>query len=273
MFNQVNKLNLSVNRGVAFLATAAMILSGCAGAPEEAEVEVNEADQNVPASEVTDDTNELIGETVTIRSEAVAVGDETFVVSDENFLDSENILVINNTGEVFEVPIDGREVQVTGEVRNFVIADIVEEYDLDLDPDLYTEYENKAAIIAESLSQAPEPGEITKNPSLYYGQTLGVEGEVEEVYSEGVFTLDEEELIGAQDLLVLVINPPGNVEEGAQYAITGELRELTVTQIEQDYDITWDADLQETIEAEYQDLPILVAEGTDSGAVIKLEDD
>ena len=56
---------------------------------------------------------------------------------------------------------------MTGEVTEFVLADIESAYDLDLDPDLYVYYTDKPAIIAQALAIAPEPGEIAEEPSQY----------------------------------------------------------------------------------------------------------
>lgn len=64
------------------------------------------------------------------------------------------------------------------------------------------------------MTPAPEPGEITKNPSRYYGKTLTVPGEVENIVGPNAFTFDEDELIGASDLLVLVANPKTTIKDG-----------------------------------------------------------
>jgi hypothetical protein len=41
--------------------------------------------------------------------------------------------------------------------------------------------------------------------------------------------------------------------------VTGELRQFVIADFERDYDLTWDADLREQLEVEYQDRPVLVA--------------
>lgn len=233
-----------------------------------AEDAVSQAEENVTAEEVADNTEELIGQTVTIRSDALeTVESSTFTVADSEFFGGENILIVNASGEVFELPQDDTEVQVTGEVAQFVIADLESEYDLDFDPDLYTDYEDRPAIIAESLAIAPEPGEIAEDPTQYYGQTLAVTGEVEEVYGMNTFTLDEEELFGGDDLLVVVPNAEEMVQDGETVAVTGELRSFVVADLERDYDLTWDLDVQEEIEAEYTERPVLVVDSIYDSAI------
>ena len=165
---------------------------------------------------------------------------------------------------------------MTGEVRRFVIADVNRDYDfLDLEPNLYVDYEGKPAIIAQSIAPAPEPGEITKNPSQYYGRTLAVTGEVEDVLSPTSFTLDEDKLFGASDLLVVVANPrtgntantPVAVKDNETVAVTGVLRPFVVTDLEREYDLTWDLELHKKLEAEYRTKPVLVVQSVYPSAI------
>ncbi|HEY9771592.1 MAG TPA: hypothetical protein V6C71_24375 [Coleofasciculaceae cyanobacterium] len=231
------------------------------GAVEDDTLAQTEAEENVTTEELSENPEDLIGQTVTIRSDALkTIEPSTFTVSDEEFFGGEDIVVVNASGEPFVLPEGGTEVQVTGEVTRFVSADIESAYDLDLDPDLYVDYTDRPAIIAETLAPAPDPGEITKNPTQYYGQTLAVTGEVEEIYGANTFTLDEDELFGANDLLVLVTNPSETVSEDEAVAVTGELRSFVVADLERDYDLTWDLDVQQEIEAEYSNRPVLVVD-------------
>lgn len=230
-------------------------------AVDEDAIAQTEAEENVTTEEVAEDTDELIGQTVTIRSNALEVIEPAaFVVADQEFFGGEDIVVVNATGEAFVLPETDAEVQITGEVTEFVIADVESAYDLDLDPDLYVEYENKPAIIAQSMALAPEPGEIAADPTQYYGQTLAVTGEVEDIYGLNTFTLDEEELFGGEDLLVVVPNSSEAVTDGETVAVTGQLRSLVLTELERDYDLTWDLDIQQEIEAEYSNRPVLVVD-------------
>ena len=227
--------------------------------------------ENVTTEEVAEETDKLLGQTVTIRSDALeTVEPYTFTVADQELFGGENIVVVNATGEVFELPEDDTEVQVTGEVAKLVVADLESNYGLDLDPDLYTEYSDRPAIIAQSLAPAPEPGEIAEDPTPYYGQILAVTGEVEDIYDPSTFTLDEDELFGGEDLLVVVPNSTNStmvIEDGETVAVTGELRSFTVADFEKDYDLTWDLDVQEQIEAEYSQRPVLIVDKIYSSAI------
>ena len=226
------------------------------------------SEENVTTEEVAEETDRLLGQTVTIRSDALEVIEPaTFLISDQEFFGGEDIVVVNASGEVFELPEDDIEVQITGKVTRFIQANIESIYDLDFDPDLYVDYADKPAIIAESLALAPEPGEIAEDPTQFYGETLAVTGEVEEMYGVNTFTLDEEELFGGEDLLVIVPNITEVISDGETVAVTGELRSFVVADLETDYDLTWDLDVQEQLEVEYSDRPVLVADQVYSSAI------
>ena len=224
----------------------------------------SQEEENVTTEEVAEETDKLIGQTVTIRSDALeTVEPYTFTVADQELFGGENIIVVNASGEVFDLPEDDTEVQVTGEVAKFVVADIDSNYGLDLNPDLYTEYSDRPAIIAQSLAPAPEPGEIAQDPTQYYGQTLAVTGEVEDIYDPSTFTLDEDELFGGEDLLVVVPNSTNStvvIKDDETVAVTGVLQAFTVADLEKDHDLTWDLDVQEQVEAEYSQRPVLVVD-------------
>lgn len=257
-------------QGAIALALAAIILPACTN-----QLEANRPAAptgNVTTEEVTDNTAQLIGKTVTVRSEPVRkIGNNTFTISDEEFFGNETILVVNASGQPLVLPTDDTEVQVTGQVRKFVLAEIERDYDfLDLEPDLYVEYEGKPAIIAQSIAPAPKPGEITENPKQYYGRRLAVTGEVEEILSPNTFTLDEDQLFGASDLLVLVANPKTAktpIREDETVAVTGVLRPFVVADIEREYDLTWDLELRRKLEAEYSTKPVLVVQSVYQSAI------
>ncbi|NJM23928.1 MAG: hypothetical protein HC836_25875 [Richelia sp. RM2_1_2] len=158
-------------------------------------------------------------------------------------------------------------IQVTGIVRNLVVADIEREYNLTLDRQYYTDYENKPAIIAQSMALAPDPGDITKNPQKYYNQRLAVTGEIEDIQNANIFTLDEEKLFGATDLLVLNPQPKVAVQDDQFVAVTGVLRPFVLADFEREYDLGWDLQLKQSIEAEYSTKPVFVADSVYPSAI------
>ncbi|MEG3938112.1 hypothetical protein QT995_08110 [Microcoleus sp. S36b_A3] len=270
--NSTQKLSNAWGSAIA-LALAAMLLPGCTTPQRQATAPVpapgTPGSVATTTENVVDNTAQLLGKTVTIRSEPVKkLGPSTFTVSDQEFFGSEPILVVNATGKPFVLPAEsGQEVQVTGTVRNFVLADIEREYKLGLEPNLYADYESKPAIVAQSMALAPTPGELTSDPKKYYGKTLAVSGEVEDIKSPNSFTLDEDKLIGGEDLLVIHTVPQPSVKEGEKVAVTGVLRQFVVADLDREYDLQWDLTLKQKLEAEYTNKPVLVATGVYPSAI------
>lgn len=258
--------------GAIALSALAVVLPACstdtveeeAGIGTEPAVTEEVAEENtgsVTTDELQQNLAELVGESITVRSEvAEPIGDLGFAFENDDLFGGERVLVLNATGTPFVLPAeDDLEIQATGEVAQFILVDIEREYGLELDPELYAEYEDRPVIVAQSLTLSPDPGEVTQSPDRFYGQTIAVEGEVEELYNGGAFTLDEEQLAGASDLLVISANPSVAVNDDEDVVVTGVVRPFIRTEIEQEYNLTWDLDVQEQLEAEYTDKPVLVA--------------
>ncbi len=258
LFLQKPGPNLKIRTGVVLLALSAMLLPACANDPNPGGPS---AESNVTAEDVADETNELIGQPVTIRSDVVQkISPSTFTVSDEQFFGGETILVVNASGAPFVFPLDENEVQVTGTVAKFVTADINRVYGLGLDPNLYVDYEGKPAIIAQSLAVAVEPDEIAEDPSLYYGRVVSVPGEVGQIVDANTFRFEEDELP------VINVNPRTTTTEGEKVVATGVVRPFVVADIERDFDLDLDPELQ----VEYENKPVVVAQsvfpaGTEPG--------
>lgn len=271
MMNQLdpkNRFSMGGSLSAIALASLAILLPACS---EPTVNNTPQTEQNVSTEEISTNAENLIGQTVTVRGEVEDVGDRSsFTLNDNRFFGGENILVINATGQPFVIPADDdMAVQVTGEVRQFTLVDVEREYNLDLDPTYYTEYEQKPAIVAQSLALAPDPGEITENPSRFYGQTVAIEAEIEEVLGANAFTLDEEEIAGSTDLLVVNAAITPTIKDGERVVVTGQVRPFVLAEIDRDYDLTWDLDFQRELEAEYSSKPVLMSTGVYPSAAVQ----
>lgn len=248
------------------VAASVAILPACSTPQTETTVA---EENNVTSEELVEETINYVGEEVTIRSEVEATVDDTsFLLSDDDYFDGEAVLVINATSEPFVIPdVGDTQVQVTGEVETFAMTTVAEEYGLTLSPELYEEYEAKPVIIAQSIALAPDVGDVAANPEAYYGQRIALEGEVEEVMESGLFTMDEDELFGGDDLLVIPTKGSEPVQDGGIVALTGVLRSYVEADFEKDYDLQWDLEITEKVEAEYSQKPVFVADGVYPSAV------
>ncbi|MCG6133203.1 MAG: hypothetical protein MET45_00805 [Nostoc sp. LLA-1] len=255
--NRINRLWKS--KGAAVLILGTLLLSACEnGVPEATAPESPGAGTT---EQVSDRTQELIGQTVTVRSEPEnMVSPTTFTITDSDLFGDETVLVVNATGQPLTMP-EGKniDVQATGVVRRFNLAEVNQEYNLNLQADAYSEYENRPAIIAQSLALAPDPGDITSEPDLFYGQTLAITGEVGERKDNASFILGEDQLLGGDELLVIHPQPQANLNEGDNVVVTGEVRPFNVAELQRDYNLTWDANLQGQLQEEYGNRPVIVA--------------
>ena len=235
-------------------------LLGVVGINETA-VKAQETKQNVTQEDLTEQTEALVGQTVTVRGEVEDRDGSILRIDDDRFL-GEDILVVNMSGvPVPDLPYEDAEVQVTGEVRNFIVDEVQGEFGMGFDADRYVEYENQPVLFAESIALAPSPGEVTFNPDVYYGKPVAIEGEVEEIVAENAFTLDEERLLSSEDLLVINLAPGQIPQDDQDVVVTGVVRLFTMVELEREYDLNWDAELVREIEAEYENKPVLVADG------------
>jgi hypothetical protein len=259
--------------GVAALAAAAVILPACATPTPETEVsesgediaitdETMAEETNVTTQDLSANLDAYLGQTVSVREEVEElVGDYAFMLDEDQLFGGEETLIINASGQpVSLVEGDDTDVQVTGEVRELVLADLEQDYGFDLDNELFVDYENQPVIVAQSIALAPDPDDITDNPEEYYYRRLAVNGDVGMIVSDNTVTLESEELFGGENLLAISPEQALMLEEEEEVVMTGVLHPFITSEIEEEYDLTWDLDLQEQLEAEYQDRPILIVD-------------
>lgn len=241
-------------KAIALLAF--LMLSACQGASDEVR------DGYLSVAEISENFSRLQGTTVSVRNDIQEqLSDRVFLLDKDRLLDGEPILVVN----VSDMPLilaegEETEVWVRGEVVEFVRSDIEREYNLDLDTNVYAEYENRAAVIARSVILSPDPSDITSNPEAYYGKLLVVEGEVDDPKTSKIFELDEEQVFGGEDLLVINPNPEIELKDEQNVLVTGTLRPFIVVEFDRDYDLDWDLSLQQQLEAEFERKPALLVD-------------
>lgn len=220
--------------------------------------------RNVTADELTDRVNALVGRTVTVRGEYDRkIGDRAFAILDKDFFVAEPIIVVNISGDPLNIPSDDIKVQATGVVRNFSLEQIAKYYNMQFDRATYALYKNSPVIIARSVAPAPEPEEIVEAPNLYYGRRVAVPGDVANIYSPTVFTLED-------GLLALNPNPKSNfnsVNKGEKVVATGVVGRFVIADLERDYGFTLDAGLRKQLEVEYANRPVLIVDTVYPSAV------
>jgi hypothetical protein len=106
------------------------------------------------------------------------------------------------------------------------------------------------------------PGDIAHLPGRFYGTTVAVEAEVEDVLSSRLFTLDEDRWFAGPD--VLVFNPfpvatPSAHLENQEVRVYGIVRPFAIAEFEEDYDWFDAADYEVWELARYGERPAIVA--------------
>lgn len=252
--------------GAIALGVTALLLPSCTTETAEKTTVTTE-----DVAEVGGDRTQLIGKEVTVRNlPERAVGKSAFVMEAQ---DGQPILVVNATGTPFELP--GREipVQATGRVESLIIADIEREYGLDLENELYTDYERQPTIIAKSLALAPNPRNLYEAPiSDFVNKPIAVEGELRKLdYTPNAFALFEEGW--ANDVGVLVVGVERNLkaqgsplEEGGNVTVTGVARPFSA-ELVREAGLGWNDEQIREFEARYTNRPVIVADGVYPSAV------
>ncbi|MEO1341810.1 MAG: hypothetical protein AAFV28_11870 [Cyanobacteria bacterium J06635_13] len=133
------------------------------------------------------------GTEVTVRGEVEAVEPGlSFLIEEEGFLEGDEVLVINVSEKILPEDVDDLQVQITGELGTLVLADVERGYGLNLDPELYIDYENMPVILAQSMVASPDIGEVSENPEVYYNREISLEGEVGEIKNDYAFMFKED---------------------------------------------------------------------------------
>lgn len=211
---------------------------------------------DITISEIANESNtDLIGKTVIVKGEVEEViSPKAFTIEDDQLFKDPEILVVNVT----KAPIvEDTLVQVTGTIREFVGSEIEKKFDLNLTQEFEVEFRDKPALIATAVVLTPPPGEIAEEPSLFIGKTVTVSSKVNEVISPNAFTLDDKELIGGKELLVVGAIPSASlIRKGDTVLVTGMVRKQITAEMEKDFNF----DLQPELEVEYESRPVVIAQ-------------
>jgi len=252
--------------GFVALGLSGLLLASC----ETTETNTPTAqEENVTSEDVARDTSAVVGEEITIRNTVEStVGDESFVMETEA---GEPILVVNATGQAFRIPDLTIPIQVTGLVEQFAADAVGQEYGIELDTELYADYEGQPVVIAESIALAPTAEDFYEAPvGTYTDQPIALEGDVR-VFEEttNAIALFEEGWADDVGILVLGIEPylqGADLNEGENVVVTGEAQPLSEGLLREANPDWTDAQVQEFV-TRYTDRPVIIADGVYPSAV------
>jgi uncharacterized protein YdeI (BOF family) len=204
-------------------------------------------DNQTTISDVSDNPDAYLGQQVQLNGEVSQVfGPNTIRMDEDNWLDiGDDILVIIPPDVTAPQTMeDETNIIVEGEVRNFVLAEVVQDFDFFGDsPDIYAEFENRPAVVASTIFNQATLSDIDDNPESYIGNNVSVYGEAIEIIGATGFRLEDPMLFAGDDVLVLTRDQDVQINEGAELIVTGTVQRFNVTDAEDDLDYDLDDEL------------------------------
>lgn len=189
----------------------------------------------------------LIGKTVTVNGEVEEViSPKAFIIEGERFFNDPELLVLNISGSPI---VDDSNIQVTGTVRQFLKSEVERDVGLNLAAELAAKFTDKPVLVATAFTLTPEPGEVAEEPAPFIGKNVTLKGKIAEVIAPNVFTLDDKELIGGKELLV--VGNAGAINAGQTVRVIGSIRKLVAADL--------DIKLQPRLIAEYEGKAAVIA--------------
>lgn len=126
-----------------------------------------------------------------------------------------------------------------------------------------------ACNTGETEAQAPvetvtDVEDVSEDTNQLIGTTVTLNGEVEEILSPTTFILQEQGDIFNDDKVLIILDtvPDKPIVEDEEIQVVGTVRQLVVAEFERDYDLTWDLEVKQKLEAEYSGVPAVVANFT-----------
>lgn len=300
-------MKLNAFKGAAL--ASAVVLLGAAGASAEDKVA-----GAISAGKLAKDAKDYYGRTVTVQAEVEDVlGNNMFTLDEDALLAGSDVLVLVPGGVTGTLRHD-QKVVVTGEVRRFVEADLDRDFDwFDngklVDVQTKVDWKTRPVLVARSIRSdsgaslmtettrttttstahdhgamathtgtanlAPiSAGKLARDARNYYGQTVSVKAEVEDVLGPNMFTLDEDSLLAGSDVLVLVPRGlAGTLSHDQKVIVTGKVRPFVEAELDRDYDWFENGKLVDVKEkVDWKTRPVVVADTirTESGTEIAL---
>jgi hypothetical protein len=118
------------------------------------------------------------------------------------------------------------------------------------------------ALAGDDKGKAISAGKLAKDAKNYYGQTVAVQAEVEDVLSPNAFTLDEDSLFAGPDVLVLVPKGVANqLTHDQKVTVRGTVRRYVVADLDKELDWFDNGKIVSTkTDVDWETRPVLVAE-------------
>jgi hypothetical protein len=184
-----------------------------------------------------------------------------FIVEEDDDKDWGNVIVLNRSGRSFQVPSDTETpLWIYGTVET-VTPEILREYQVD--ESNWSTYEGQSFIAAEKITLVPSPQDLASNPRAFLNQEITVYGKVDPIESAtNTFILQEPNLFGGKGV-ILIQGADADLSAlvGLERAVvSGILRPYVIGELKDGYGLTWSLDLQQKLEADFEQEPVIVVQ-------------
>ena len=119
-----------------------------------------------------------------------------------------------------------------------------------------------AGTLSAGTDTAISAGKLARDAKDFYGRTVTVKAEVENVIDSRTFTLDEDSVLAGADVLVLVpAGYTGTLAHDQMVTVTGKVRQYVATELDRDYDwFKGGSIISRETKVDFKTRPVLVAE-------------
>jgi uncharacterized protein YdeI (BOF family) len=194
-------------------------------------------DNSVGINDIVADPTQYVGQQVTLGAEVNEVLSPNVVRMGEDnlftFSDSMLVVIPDDAQRPANLQ-DGTRIQATGTVRNFVQAEFQRDYNIFSDADLYAEYENRPVLVADRVYVQATLSDVDDDPEAYLGNRVSVFGQVEEIFAQGQFRLEDPQLFAGDDLLVILRDQSVAVNEDDYLRVTGIVQRFNQAEVERE---------------------------------------
>jgi hypothetical protein len=296
-------MKISSITSAATVAAAAVLLVGTATVRAD-----DKPAGTISAGKLAKNPGDYVGRTVTVSAEVEDVlGSNMFTLDEDAILSGPDVLVLVPGGLKTNLTHD-QKVTVMGEVRRYVEADLDRDFDFFengklVDVKTKVDWNTRPVLVARSIRTADganvmttvhtassdsdatmhsatgtsiatplSAGKLAREAKNYYGKTVTVRAEVEDVLGNNMFTLDEDSVLAGSDVLVLVPRGVANkLTHDQKVVVTGQVRPFVEADLDRDFDWFDNGKLVDVkTKVDWKTRPVIVAETirTDTGADI-----
>ncbi|MEQ9033181.1 MAG: hypothetical protein RLP44_30970 [Aggregatilineales bacterium] len=233
-------------------------------------------------SAINDDPETFLGQTLTVQNDIVeALAPRIFVMEDDELLSADRLLVVYDTDsiddfDVVQIANNDLEAVVTGTIEQFVLGDIYERFNPDLDLDLFQQtfddYDGEVVLIASSVDivdmvveediEETDLRDILENPVALMDQEVVIQEQLVEYVSANIYRIEDKDFFNPAD--ILVIYPGDNMvndisveeldDQDPEVLVTGVVRDFDLIALEDEFNVDFDNETYEGYEG-----PVIIA--------------